>query len=76
MSWTADRERAVWSQHLGGDNLSKLWTVTVGRDRLLAHYHEMHRGKDEYVIDPTACDRMKCGELLLRHPKTPVMHRR
>jgi hypothetical protein len=32
---------------------SKLWTVTVDSDRLLAHYHEKHHSEDEYVIDPT-----------------------
>jgi hypothetical protein len=55
MSWTGDRERAVWFQHRFSDigKPGKLWTVTVGPDRLLAHYHELHRGEDEYVIDPT-----------------------
>jgi hypothetical protein len=52
MAWTADRERAVWFQHRGGKP-GKLWTVTVSRDVLLAHFHVLHRGEDEYVIDPT-----------------------
>lgn len=55
MAWTADREQAEWFQrrfdHLGRSG--KLWTVTVGADRLLAHYHETHRRENEYVIDPT-----------------------
>jgi hypothetical protein len=59
MAWTADRERAEWFQHrsgfegMPGGKRRKLWTVAVGRDRLLAHYHEKHRGEDEYIIDPT-----------------------
>jgi hypothetical protein len=54
MSWTADRERAEWFQHRPGGKPGKLWTVEVGGpDQLLAHYHELHRGEDEYVIDPT-----------------------
>jgi hypothetical protein len=53
MSWTADRERAVWFQHRPFGKPGKLWKVTVDRERLLAHYHELHRGEDEYVIDPT-----------------------
>jgi hypothetical protein len=46
MASTADRERAEWFQHgpgfegMPGGKRGKLWTVTVGRDRLLAHYHE------------------------------------
>ncbi|ODR07319.1 hypothetical protein BHQ21_09595 [Mycobacterium sherrisii] len=55
MSWTASRERAEWFQHRF-DHLGppgKLWTVTVGPDRLLAHYHQDCREEDEYVIDPT-----------------------
>lgn len=55
MAWTAEREQAEWFQrrfnHLGASG--KLWTVTVGPDRLLAHYHHKHRREDEYVIDPT-----------------------
>lgn len=56
MAWTADRERAEWFQHRFdhlGSTPGKLWTLTVGPDRLLAHYHEKHRHEDEYVIDPT-----------------------
>jgi hypothetical protein len=52
MAWTADREQAVWFQHRGGKP-GKLWTVTVGPDKLLAHFHALHRHEDEYVIDPT-----------------------
>lgn len=54
MSWTADRERAEWFQHRW-DVLQpgKLWTITVGPDRLLARYHDDHRREDEYVIDST-----------------------
>ena len=67
MAWTADRERAEWFQykfdHLG--HSGKLWTVTVGAERLLGHYHEKHRGENEYVIDPTGLRpkeiRQKCG---------------
>ena len=55
MSWTADRDRAEWFQHrfdlLG--TVGRLWTITVGPDRLLAHYHVQHRNEDEYVIDST-----------------------
>jgi hypothetical protein len=39
-------------QHIGKAP-GMLWTVTVGHDRLLAHYHEKHRPENEYVIDPT-----------------------
>lgn len=56
MAWSAQRERAEYFQHRydhRGGKPGKLWTVTVGPDRLLAHYHEKHRGEDEYVIDPT-----------------------
>ena len=55
MSWTADRERGEWFAHRWDriDKPGKLWTVTVGPDRLLAHFHEQHRNEDEYVIDPT-----------------------
>jgi hypothetical protein len=55
MSWTGDRERAEWFQRRYSEigKPGKLWTVTVGPDRLLAHYHEKHRSEDEYVIDPT-----------------------
>jgi hypothetical protein len=55
MSWTGDREQAVWFQQRYSDTHrpGKLWTVTVGPDRLLAHYHEKHCSEDEYVIDPT-----------------------
>jgi hypothetical protein len=52
MSWTADRDQAVWFQRRFGRKPGKLWTVTVGGDRLLAHYHEKHREENEYVIDP------------------------
>ena len=54
MAWTADRERAEWFQHrFNHIKPGKLWTITVGPDRLLAHYDEKHRAEDEYVIDPT-----------------------
>ncbi|MBI3214731.1 MAG: hypothetical protein HYZ38_12965 [Mycobacterium sp.] len=53
MAWTADREQAVWFQHRQGSKPGKLWTATVGPDRLLAHFHEQHRREHEYVIDPT-----------------------
>jgi hypothetical protein len=54
MSWTADREQAEWFQHrFDHVKPGKLWTVTVGPDRLLAHYRKKHRGENEYVIDPT-----------------------
>jgi hypothetical protein len=54
MSWTADREQAEWFRDRplpGGPG--RLWTVTVGADRLLAHYGDGQGGEDEYVIDPT-----------------------
>ena len=55
MSWTADRDCAERFQHrfdlLG--TVGRLWTITVGPDRLLAHYHTQHRSEDEYVIDST-----------------------
>jgi hypothetical protein len=55
MAWTADRERAEWFQHryehIGKPG--KLWTITLGPDRLLARYHEKQRHENEYVIDPT-----------------------
>jgi hypothetical protein len=55
MSWTADREMAEWFrhrfEHIG--NPGKLWTISVGPERLLAHYHEKHRKENEYVIDST-----------------------
>jgi hypothetical protein len=55
MSWTADRDRAEWFQHLFDHlgTVGRLWTITVGPDRLLAHYHAQHRKEDEYVIDST-----------------------
>jgi hypothetical protein len=55
MSWTADREGGEWFAHRW-DSIGKpgkLWTVNVGPDRLLAHFHEQHRNEGEYVIDPT-----------------------
>jgi hypothetical protein len=56
MAWTADRERAEWFQHRYEQAPSakpgKLWTVTVGPESLLAHYHAAARNEDEYVIDP------------------------
>jgi len=56
MAWTADRDRAEWFQHRyqHTDKPGKVWTITVGPDRLLAHYHERHRGEDEHVIDPSS----------------------
>ncbi|WCS20136.1 hypothetical protein MML61_10165 [Mycobacterium marinum] len=57
MAWTADRERAAWFQHrwehASNAKPGKLWTATVGPERLLAHYHAAVRNEDEYVIDPT-----------------------
>jgi len=55
MSWTADRDRAEWFQHRFDHpgTVGRLWTITVGPDRLLAHYHTQHRSEDEYVIDST-----------------------
>ncbi len=53
MAWSADREQAEWFQRRPGSLPGKLWTVTVGGDRLLAHYGSHHRGESEYVIDPT-----------------------
>ncbi len=54
MAWTADRERAEWFQHRwDAIQPGKLWTVTVGPERLLARYHEGHRREDEYVLDST-----------------------
>ena len=52
MSWTADRAQAEWFRDRPHYSTpGKLWTVTVGPDRLLAHYHS-GRGEDEYVINP------------------------
>lgn len=61
MSWTADRERAVWFQHRRYEHVSewkpgKLWTVTVSADQLLAHFYVLRPGENEYVIDPTGLD--------------------
>jgi hypothetical protein len=55
MAWTADREQAEFFQHRYEESGTpgKLWTITVGPRRLLAHYHEKHRNEDEYVIDST-----------------------
>jgi hypothetical protein len=55
MSWTADRGQAeLFAQRFNNIRQpGKLWTVTVGPDRLLAHFDEVHRHEDEYVIDPT-----------------------
>jgi hypothetical protein len=52
MSWTADRDLAVWFQRRFDREQGRLWTVTVGPDRLLARYHEDYRNEDEYVVDP------------------------
>ena len=55
MAWTADRDQAEWFQNRFVDRglgPGKLWTVKVGADRLLAHYHAHHRSESEYVIDP------------------------
>lgn len=52
MAWTADTERAEWfHDRYQTDKVAKLWTVTIGPKRLLAHYHR--RSEDEYVIDST-----------------------
>jgi hypothetical protein len=54
MAWTADRERAEWFRdRFDTGKPVKLWTLDVGPDRLLAHYHQKHRNENEYVIDPT-----------------------
>jgi hypothetical protein len=53
MAWTADREQAEWFRDRFAGKPGKLWTLTVGPDRLLAHYHRKHREENEYVIDPT-----------------------
>jgi hypothetical protein len=61
MSWTADRAQAEWYRDRfrdmpGSPGPGRLWTVTVGADRLLAHYGgggDGGRGEDEYVINPT-----------------------
>ena len=57
MSWTGDRkvaERFRDAHQVDHTRPSKLWTVTVGPDRLLAHYHlkPRFRYEDEYVINP------------------------
>ena len=54
MARTADRDRAVWFKHRYSEfrKPGSLWMVTVGPDRLVAHFHEAHRSEDEYVIDP------------------------
>ena len=56
MAWTADRGIAEWFKSRYSEATGtpgKLWTVTVGPDRLLAHYHAAARNEDEHVIDPT-----------------------
>ena len=54
MSWTADRSVAVRFQHRFAPHKppGKLWTVTVGANRLLAHFDVLRPGEDEYVVDP------------------------
>ncbi|MGO8770100.1 hypothetical protein [Mycobacterium sp.] len=57
MSWTGNRkvaERFRDAHQVDHTRPSKLWTVTVGPDRLLAHYHlkPRFRYEDEYVINP------------------------
>ncbi|WP_156685600.1 hypothetical protein [Mycobacterium sp. Marseille-P9652] len=60
MSWTVDRDRAVWFQRRRYDRPDwkpgKLWTVTVGASQLLAHFHVLRPGEDEYVVDPANLD--------------------
>jgi hypothetical protein len=55
MSWTVDRRTAEWFQHrfVPDKPPGKLWTVTVGADRLLANFNLHRPAENEYVIDPT-----------------------
>jgi hypothetical protein len=52
MSWAGKREKAEWFRDRRPDSPGRLWTVTVGPERLLAHYDHA-ASEDEYVIDPT-----------------------
>ncbi|MGV0069425.1 hypothetical protein ACRU44_16990 [Mycobacterium colombiense] len=67
MSWTADRERAVWFQHRPYEHVSdwkpgKLWTATVAADQLLAHFRVLRPGEDEYVVDPAGLDPIEVAQ--------------
>lgn len=55
MAWTSNRIVAEWFRDRWSNG--KLWTVTVGPERLLAHFNnvrldESGQSEDEYVIDP------------------------
>jgi hypothetical protein len=54
LSWTSNRERAVWFATRFGDLHGRphLLTVTVDRSCVIAHFDR--RGEDEYVLDPEA----------------------
>jgi len=48
---TGKREKAEWFRERRPGSPGRLWTVTVGPERLLAHYDHAESA-DEYVIDP------------------------
>jgi hypothetical protein len=62
MSWSRTRTVAERFQNRRPDSPGRLWTVTVGPGRLLAHYHH-DASEDEYVIDPTDLHptEIRCG---------------
>jgi hypothetical protein len=61
MSWTTDRDRALWfvrrGDMSGKGRKMRLWTAQAEPERVLAHFHR--RSEDEFVLDPT---RMKITE--------------
>ncbi len=55
MAWTGSREKGEWFRNRRPDSPGRLWAVTVGSERLLAHYDHA-ASEDEYVIDPIGID--------------------
>lgn len=55
MSWTTDRDRALWfvrrGDMTGQGRTMHLWTAKADPERVLAHFHT--RSEDEFVLDPT-----------------------
>jgi hypothetical protein len=51
MSWTSDKEEAIWFAHrLDHDEfVGHVYEITVGREVVLAKFDD--RGESEYVID-------------------------
>jgi hypothetical protein len=58
MWWTAKRSTAEWFQHrfVPDKPAGKLWRVTVGADRLLAHFDQHCQLEDEFVVDPAGLE--------------------